>query len=50
MADDVKSAGGADELPVCTNEEFEIGYRSEESASPFEICIPELALEAASYA
>jgi hypothetical protein len=50
MSDDFKSAGGADELPVCTNEEFEIGYRSEESASPFEICIPELALEAAGYA
>ena len=47
MSDDFKSAGGADELPVCTNEEFEIGYRSDELASPMETYAPELAMEAA---
>lgn len=47
MADDLKSAGWADELPICINEEFEIGYRRDEFASPMEVCAPELVMEAA---
>jgi hypothetical protein len=47
MADECKTAGWADDVPICTNEEFEIGYRSDELAAPMEACGPELVMAAA---
>jgi hypothetical protein len=45
MADDIRTAAWGEDLPICTNEEFEIGYRRDEQA--LEVCLPELAMEAA---